>query len=352
VGRKKSSPFAARNGPATTMKKIAIIGAGSWGTALAIVLGQSTRAHHISLWVHSTDVAQTLLARRVNEIYLPGFTLPKEIEISQHFAAAVDGADYVLGVMPSAHAAGVYGGLLAHLRPEIPIISATKGIETGKLLRMSEVIRETVGARFSPQVAVLSGPSFAREVAHDDPTALVIASEDCALAAQIQEELSGPSLRLYTNNDVAGVEFGGAFKNVIALTAGVAQGLGLGHSSQAALITRGLAEMGRLGVRLGAQAETFVGLAGLGDLVLTCTGELSRNRAVGVELGRGRKLGEILAATRMVAEGVGTTSAVWTLARRLAISMPITEQIYAVLYEDRPPRDAMRELMSRPLKNE
>jgi len=334
------------------MKKIAIIGAGSWGTALAIVLSQSPRAHRISMWVHSADVAQTLLSRRVNDIYLPGFILPEGIEIGRDFAAAVDGADYVLGVMPSAHAGDVYSGLLPHLRPEIPIISATKGIETGNLLRMSEVIRETVGVKFPPRVVVLSGPSFAREVAQAEPTALVIAADDVALAAEVQEEFSGPSLRLYTNTDVAGVEFGGAFKNVISLTAGVAQGLGLGHNAQAALITRGLAEMARLGVVLGAHRETFVGLAGLGDLVLTCTGKLSRNRAVGIELGRGRKLPEILASTRMVAEGVSTTAAVWTLAQRLAISMPITEQMHAVLYENRPPRDAIRELMSRPLKNE
>lgn len=293
-----------------------------------------------------------LAVRRVNDIYLPGFILPKEIEIGMDFAAALDGADYVLGVMPSAHAASVYSALLPHLRPETPIISATKGIETGKLLRMSEAIRETVGARFSPRVAVLSGPSFAREVAQQEPAALVIASADASLAAEIQEELSGPSLRLYTNADVAGVEFGGAFKNVIALAAGASQGLGLGHNTQAALITRGLTEMARLGVMLGAQAETFVGLAGLGDLVLTCTGKLSRNRGVGIELGHGRKLGEILAASRRVAEGVSTTAAVWTLARRLAVSMPITEQMHAVLYEDRSPRDAIRELMSRPLKNE
>jgi glycerol-3-phosphate dehydrogenase (NAD(P)+) len=334
------------------MKKIAIIGAGSWGTALAMALGQSHRRHSISLWVHNNDIAHMLRDGRVNEVYLPGFKLPTEIEVTQDFAAALAGADYVLGVMPSAHARAAYVAMKPHLRPGVPVISATKGIEAETLLRMSELIAAVRGGATSSPVAVLSGPSFAREVARGDPCAIVIASRDAALAAEIQEEFFGPSLRLYTNSDVTGVELGGAVKNIIAIAAGVGEGMDLGHNAMAALITRGLAEIMRLGNALGARSETLAGLAGLGDLVLTCTGSLSRNRAVGVELGRGKKLAEILSSTRMVAEGVGAASAVWALAQRHGVDMPITEQMNAVLYNDRSPRDAMRDLMTRPLKNE
>lgn len=333
------------------MKKIAIIGAGSWGTALAIALCQSHRPHRIALWAHHNDVAQLLRERRVNEVYLPGFVLPPEIEITQDLAALSD-ADYVLGVMPSRHARDVYTAIRARLRPGVPIISATKGIEAVTLLRMSEVIQDVCGPMDGSPVAVLSGPSFAREVAEGKPTAVVIASQDAAVAAEIQEEFVGPSLRLYTNTDVVGVELGGAVKNVIAIAAGVAEGLGLGRNAMAALITRGLAEIMRLGNALGARSETLAGLAGLGDLVLTCTGSLSRNRTVGIELGRGRKLVEIVASTRMVAEGVGAASAVWALAQRNHVEMPFTEQMHAVLYDSRSPRDAIRDLMVRPLKNE
>jgi glycerol-3-phosphate dehydrogenase (NAD(P)+) len=334
------------------MKKIAIIGAGSWGTALAIALRQSHRPHRIALWVHHNDVAQMLRERRVNEVYLPGFELAPEIEITQDLAAALSDADYVLGVTPSRHARDVYTAMRPHLRPGVPVISATKGIEAETLLRMSQVIHDVCGSMDGSPVAVLSGPSFAREVAQGKPTAVVIASQDADVAAEIQEEFVGPSLRLYTNTDVAGVELGGAVKNVIAIAAGVAEGLEVGRNAMAALITRGLAEIMRLGNALGARSETLAGLAGLGDLVLTCTGSLSRNRAVGIELGRGRKLAEIVASTRMVAEGVGTASAVWALAQRNNVEMPFTEQMHALLYDGRSPRDAIRDLMVRPLKNE
>jgi glycerol-3-phosphate dehydrogenase (NAD(P)+) len=334
------------------MKKIAIIGGGSWGTALAIALCKSHRPHRVSLWVHHNDIAHMLRERRVNEVYLPGFELAPEIEITQDFACALAEADYVLGVMPSAHARAAYTAMRSHLRASVPIISATKGIEAETLLRMSELIADVCGGVSSARIAVFSGPSFAREVARGDPCAIVIGSHDATLATEIQEEFFGPSLRLYTNNDVTGVELGGAVKNIIAIAAGVGEGMELGHNAMAALITRGLAEIMRLGNALGARSETLAGLAGLGDLVLTCTGSLSRNRAVGIELGRGKKLSEILRSTRMVAEGVGAASAVWALAQCHGVDMPITEQMYAVLYNDRSPRDAMRDLMTRPLKNE
>ncbi len=334
------------------MKKIAIIGAGSWGTALAIALCRSRAQHRISLWAYEREVVDSLRDRRVNEIFLPGFEVPRETEVTGDLAEAARDAEIVLGVVPSAHARRIYTALLPHLTPSTAIVTATKGLEPESLLRMTELIQEVVSSKFVPRVAALSGPSFAREVARGDPTAVVIASADAALATEVQEEFSGPTFRLYTNADVTGVELGGSVKNVIAIAAGVVEGLGLGYNSAAALITRGLAEMTRLGVALGARAETLAGLAGMGDLVLTCTGGLSRNRTVGVELGKGRKLEEILANTKMIAEGVGTTAATRTLARRLGIEMPITEQMYAVLYEGRAPHDAIRELMVRRLKHE
>jgi glycerol-3-phosphate dehydrogenase (NAD(P)+) len=334
------------------MKKIAVIGAGSWGTALTIALGRSRAKHRIALWVYEKEVAETLRSRRVNEVFLPGFEVPADLEVTQDLAEALAGADLVLGVMPSAHARRLYTLMLPHLGPDVPIVSATKGLEPETLLRMTEVIEQVAKPKFSPRVAALSGPSFAREVARGDPTAVAIASKDLKLAAELQEEISGPTFRLYTNDDVVGVELGGAVKNVIAIAAGVIEGLGFGFNTAAALITRGLAEMTRLGCAMGARRETMGGLAGMGDLVLTCTGGLSRNRTVGAELGKGRKLEEITGSMRMVAEGIGTTAATHSLARRLGIEMPITEQMYAVLYEGRSPRDAIRELMERPLKAE
>jgi glycerol-3-phosphate dehydrogenase (NAD(P)+) len=334
------------------MKKIAILGAGSWGTALALVVQRSREPHRVSLWVRRPELAQALLRTRVNEEYLPGFELPPGVEMTDDIAAALDGAAIVLGVIPSEHARTVYTQALPHLRPEMALVSATKGLDFPALGTMSQVITSIVAQRFPARVAVLSGPSFAREVARGDPTAVVVAANDAALAAEIQEELAGPAFRLYTNTDVAGVELGGAVKNVIAIAAGVCAGLGLGHNSMAALVTRGLAEMTRLGCALGGRRETLAGLAGLGDLVLTCTGALSRNRSVGVALGQGRKLEEIQRGMRMVAEGVRTTAATVELARRHGVEVPITDQMYAVLYQQHPPQDAIRELMERRLKNE
>jgi len=334
------------------VNKIAIIGGGSWGTALAIVLSRSRRPHALSLWVHDAKLGAALRESRENNVYLPEFKVPREVEITSDIAVALANAEIVLGVIPSAHARIVYTAMLPHLKPGATIVSATKGIEHDSHFRMSEVIAEVCARHSVKGIAVLSGPSFAREVARGDPTAVVIASHDAALASGLQEEFAGATFRLYTNDDVIGVEIGGAVKNVIAIAAGVCAGLNLGANTTAALLTRGLAEMTRLAIALGGRRDTLAGLAGMGDLVLTSTGALSRNRAVGVELGKGRALQEILSTTRMVAEGVGTTAATRELARRAKIEMPIIEQMYATLYEHRAPREAIRELMERRLKSE
>jgi len=306
----------------------------------------------VSLWVFEADICESLRTKRVNDVFLPGFEVPREVEVTNRLNEALAGADIVLSVMPSAHARKLYEQMLPHLGPQMVFVTATKGLEPESLERISEVIRKTVGGKFEARVAALSGPSFAKEVARGDPTAVVIASSDAGLTQMVQEEFSGPTFRLYGNDDVAGVELGGAVKNVIAIAAGVCEGLGFGHNTIAALITRGLAEMTRLAVAMGGRRETLAGLAGMGDLVLTCTGGLSRNRSVGVELGKGRKLQEIIGSMRMVAEGVSTTAATVQLARKRNVEMPITEQMHAVLYEGRAPRDAIRELMERRLKQE
>src|ERR1035437_5982077 len=334
------------------MKKIAIIGGGSWGTALAIALTRSSRPHRLALWAHSADVVELLRTKRVNEIYLPGFELPAEVEVTGALEKALAGADIVLGVMPSAHAREMYRAMRPHLEPHLVFVSATKGLEPATHARISEIITEEIGRDFPSRIAVLSGPSFAVEVAAGDPTVVVLASADAALAAGVQEEFSGPRFRLYTNDDVIGTEIAGAVKNVIAIAAGVCTGLGLGTNTMAALVARGLAEMTRLAVALGGRRDTLAGLAGVGDLILTSTGALSRNRSVGIELGKGRELAEILGATRMVAEGVGSAAATLELARRAGIEMPITEQVHAVLTAGRTTRDSIRELMERRLKQE
>jgi len=334
------------------VKKIAIIGGGSWGTALAIVLTRSATPHRLALWAHSADIVEMLSTRRINEIYLPGFPLPAGVEVTGAFEQAIAGADVILGVMPSAHAREMYRAMRPHIEPHAVFVSATKGLEPATHARISDVIAQEIGPGNSPRIAVLSGPSFAAEVAAGDPTVVVLAATDAALAAQIQKEFSGPRFRLYTNDDVIGTEIAGAVKNVIAIAAGVSAGLGLGTNTMAALVTRGLAEMTRLAVALGGRRETLAGLAGVGDLILTSTGALSRNRSVGIELGKGRELREILGATRMVAEGVGSAAAVLDLARRAGVEMPITEQVHAVLTAGRASRDAIGELMERRLKQE
>jgi len=306
----------------------------------------------LSLWAHSADIVELLRTKRVNEVYLPGFELPAEIAVTGSMGEALAEAEIVLGVMPAAHARSVYRAMRQHLAAQSVFVSATKGLEPATHARISEVISEELRERSPLRIAILSGPSFALEVAEGDPTVAVLASADAALAAEVQEEFSGPRFRLYTNDDVIGTEIAGAVKNVIAIAAGTSMGLGLGTNTMAALVTRGLAEMTRLAVALGGRRETLAGLAGVGDLILTSTGALSRNRSVGVELGKGRELGEILGATRMVAEGVGSAAATLELARRAGIEMPITEQVHAVLTAGRATRNSIRDLMERRLKQE
>ncbi len=326
------------------------MGAGSWGTALAALL--APRFEHVRLWVYEADLAERLAATRVNDVFLPDCRLPDNVLVSSSFDAVLSGAQIVLGVMPSAHARRTYQAMLGFLDPSMLFVSATKGIENGTLLRMTEVVKQVVSAKFTPRVAALSGPTFAKEVVRGEPAAVAIASPDMDLTRDIQAAFSGPSFRLYTNDDVVGVELGAALKNVIAIGAGICQGLGLGNNTMAALITRGLAEVTRLAVSMGGRPKTLAGLAGLGDLVLTCTGALSRNRQVGMELAKGRTIQEILAGMRMVAEGVETTTAAVDLARLHGVEMPITEQMHAIVKLGRPPREAIRELMERSLKGE
>jgi len=332
------------------MTNLAIIGGGSWGTALAIAL--APRAQSVTLWVHEADLASRMASSRQNDIFLPGFRLPDGVRITTDLPAALENAEIVLGVMPSHHARGIYTAMLPHLKPSMILVSATKGLEQSSLLRMSEVIQHVAKAKFEPRVAVLSGPTFAREVAAGNPTAVVVASSSPEVARCVQEAFSGPSFRLYTNSDMAGVEIGAALKNVIAIGAGICEGLGLGHNPTAALITRGLAEITRLAIAMGGQATTLAGLAGLGDLVLTCTGDLSRNRHVGKELGSGRPLGAILGSLRTVAEGVETCASAVALGQKFGVDLPIIQQMHAVLNAGKSPREAVRDLMDRSLKGE
>ena len=334
--------------------KIAILGGGAWGTALAIVLTRNSR-HSVRLWAYEPEVCDSIVAQRENLLYLPGCKLPSGVTATNCFSEALDGAEIVVSVMPSNFCRKILEEVRPNLTPQMLFVSATKGIEAVTHLRitevLSEVLRENNG--FSPRVGALSGPSFAYEVARGHPTAITIASSDSDLAQSVQRAFSDPLFRVYTNADVIGVELGGALKNVIAIAAGVCAGLELGHNSVAALITRGLAEITRLAVAGGGRPETLAGLAGLGDLVLTCTGSLSRNRSVGVELGRGRKLPEILASMRgAVAEGIPTTHAAVGLAQRHRVEIPITQQMFEILENGKSPRDAMQELMARRSKSE
>jgi len=329
---------------------LAIIGGGSWGTALSIVL--APRFESLHLWVYETDLAPRMRATRENDVYLPDLRVPDHVEIVTELGAALDGAEIVLGVIPSRHARGLYTRMLPHLHPSMIFASATKGLEDGTLLRMSDVLAEVVGRSFAPRIAVLSGPTFAREVARGEPTALVVASTDLETASRVQAAFSGSTFRLYTNADPIGVEVGGALKNVIAIAAGVVQGLGLGSNTMAALITRGLAEITRLAVVMGGQRNTLAGLAGLGDLVLTCEGEQSRNRKVGIGLARGLTLSEITGSTPMIAEGVESCAAAVALGAKFGVDLPIIQQMHAVLHLSKDPREAIRDLMERALKGE
>jgi glycerol-3-phosphate dehydrogenase (NAD(P)+) len=334
------------------MSRIAILGAGAWGTALGISLVRRG-GHEVTLWSHTAAKAAAMQAARENAAYLPGVALPKDLNITGDLESAVKQAEVLLLVTPSEALRATMNTIAPLLTEDQVLVSATKGIEDETSLRMSQVLEQVTGRAGKQKIAALSGPSFAQEVAAGMPTALTVAAADITLAQQLQREFSSNTLRLYTNEDVVGVELGGALKNVIAISAGIVAGLELGHNSAAALITRGIAEMTRLAVACGGKRETMAGLAGMGDLVLTCTGSLSRNRTVGVELGHGRKLPEILAGLHgKVAEGVRTTTAALGLARKNGVEMPITEQMAMILHEGKSPRDAIRELMSRPGRDE
>jgi len=330
--------------------RIAVIGAGSWGTTLANLLAK--KGLDVTLWAYERELVERLRAARVNDLFLPDVELDPRLAYSSDLAETAGGRQLVVLVSPSQVMRRVVEQLRPRLDDDCLLVSAAKGIENDTLLLMSEVLADVLGAAVAGRSAYLSGPSFAREVAAELPTAVAVAAADGEVARTVQDLFRTDYFRVYTNPDVIGVEIGGALKNVIALAAGVSDGLGFGHNARAALINRGLVEMARLGAAKGAQAETFAGLAGMGDLVLTCTGDLSRNRTVGIELGRGRKLGEILGGMRMVAEGVKTTLSAYQLAQKLSVVMPITEQMYQILYQDKAPRQAVSELMMRQQKAE
>ena len=330
------------------MKQIAIIGAGSWGTALAIMAARA--GHNVRLWSRNQDVVNSVNDKRVNSRYLSSTTIPAEVTATGDINFALDNAPMVLLATPSHAARETLTTMSSHLHEAAIIVSVAKGIEIESGKRISEIAKEVVAA--SHPFVSLSGPSFAKEVVEGHPTAIVAASKDNVAAHAVQNDLSFENLRIYTNADVVGTEVGGSVKNVMAIAAGMTAGLGFGANSVAALITRGLAEITRLARREGAQMETLMGLAGLGDLVLTCTGQLSRNRFVGEELGKGRTLEEITSEMSEVAEGINTTRAVKKLADRTGLEMPITNEVNAVLYDGKPARDAVAELMSRPLREE
>ncbi len=334
------------------MSRIAIIGAGAWGTALALSLARRG-GHNLSLWAHSPAHAAELNDSGENSRYLPHFVLPADVRVTSDLLRATAGADIILCATPSQHLRTIMAQLAPRLTSQQIILSASKGIEDTTFLRMSQVVAEQVRERAANPFAALSGPSFAQEVAAGMPTAIAVAADDEAIGKAIQDAFTSPSLRVYRNQDVTGTELGGALKNIIALAAGVVHGLELGSNSAAALITRGMAEMTRLSIACGGRRETLTGLSGIGDLILTCTGGLSRNRSVGIELGKGRKLPAILEGLNgKVAEGVRTTTAALGLAARYGVEMPITEQVAAILHEDKSPQDAIRDLMTRPGRTE
>lgn len=330
------------------MRTVTVLGAGSWGTALAVHLARI--GHDVRLWARDPELVADMSSRRANRTYLPDVALASSISVTHALDGALRGVDLVVSAIPSHGCRAVMQAAAPHVPPGAIMVSATKGLEAGSLLRMSEVIGQELGP--GRPVVVLSGPSFASEVARDLPTAVLAASCNAEAADVVQSEFRGPTFRLYGSSDVVGVEIGGAMKNVIAIAAGVVEGVGLGHNALAALITRGLAEITRLACAAGGKRETLAGLSGLGDLVLTCTGELSRNRRVGIELARGRPLDEIVSTTKMVAEGVRTTHAVLALGSRLGIELPIATQMDEVLSGRSDLRTALAALMLRPQRAE
>ncbi len=329
---------------------IGVVGGGSWGTALANLLG--TKGYDIDFWVYEEEVRAQILTYRESRIFLPGIPLSERLNPTGDLRQAVMGKDLVLMVVPS----HLMRTVSQHMSPHVPdnalIVSASKGIENQTHLTMSGVLAQTLARIPEIRIAVLSGPSFAREVALQSPTVVTVASKNPATAMQVQQIFATPFFRVYTHDDIIGVELGGSVKNVIAIAAGIIDGLGLGLNTRAALITRGLAEIRRLGLKLGASAHTFAGLAGVGDLVLTCTGDLSRNHTVGKKIGEGRTLPDILSETRTVAEGIKTAESVFSLSSRLGVEMPISHAVYRILYEGLSPKEAVYQLMTRDLKQE
>ncbi|MBN2494153.1 MAG: NAD(P)-dependent glycerol-3-phosphate dehydrogenase [Deltaproteobacteria bacterium] len=330
--------------------RVGVIGAGAWGTALAEL--SASKGYEVMLWAFEPEVSEEVNLQHENRTYFPGVRLPESLKATSSLAEALDGRELVLLAVPSHVMRDVVSKAAAHLPRGVPIVSASKGIENDTLMTMSEVLEDILPIVYHPMLAFLSGPSFAREVSRGVPTAVSVAARFERVAQQVQHMLASSSFRTYTSTDVTGVELGGALKNVMAIAAGAADGLGFGHNATAALITRGLAEMSRLGVKMGANPLTLAGLSGMGDLVLTCTGGLSRNRQVGQKLGQGMKLADILGAMRQVAEGVKTARSVQALAQREEIEMPIADQVYRMLYEDLPALEAVSNLMGRSLKKE
>ncbi|MGM0643348.1 MAG: NAD(P)H-dependent glycerol-3-phosphate dehydrogenase [Thermodesulfobacteriota bacterium] len=331
-------------------KKIGVVGAGSWGTALAKHL--AGKGFEIDLWAFEKEVKEQIQKTRENQYFLEGVTLPENIHPSNDLEKVVSGKDLVLVVVPSHCMREVAQNMKGFMRPESIVVSASKGIENKTHLTMTDILREKFDFMDSGNFAVLSGPSFAKEVADNSPTVVAAASSDLKTAEFVQKVFSGPAFRVYVNTDTVGVEIGGAVKNVIAIAAGICDGMALGYNARAALITRGLAEMKRLGTRLGADPLTLAGLAGVGDLMLTCTGELSRNYTVGKKIGKGQKIEDIISEMRMVAEGVKTTKSVYNLSRKLGVELPICNEVYYVLFEDLDVNQTIKRLMNRDLKHE
>ncbi len=327
-----------------------MIGAGSWGTALADLLAE--KGHDVTLWVREEEVYQQILEEHENRVFLPGARLCPSLRPVRTYEEAMDGRDLVMLVVPSHVIRGVVQGIRPHLRPEMDLVTGTKGIENDTLMMVSEVVQEEIPDWDMAGFGCLAGPSFAREVSRRHPTAVAVACPDVDRARRLQDVFSTESFRVYAGGDLVGTQLGGALKNVIALGAGVSDGLGFGHNARAALITRGLAEITRLAVALGANPLTLAGLAGMGDLVLTCTGDLSRNRSVGLQIGQGRLLEEITSSMNMVAEGVRTARSAYALGKKIGVELPITDQVYRILYEGKNPLEAVRDLMTRKLKQE
>ncbi len=332
------------------MMRVAVVGAGSYGTCLAILLASS--GHEVTLWCRGEELAEQMRGSGENAVYLPGYALPAAIEVTTDLTAAVAHKQLVLGVTPSHAIRQVLGAVAAHLDPDVVVVNASKGLEEGTLDTIDRIYADIFPPAIAARAQYLSGPTFAKEIAAGLPAAIVLAGRELDAVRRVQEELSCDWLRVYTSDDVTGVLIGGALKNVVAIAAGLSDGLGFGLNARAALITRGLAEITRIGAAMGANPLTFAGLSGMGDLVLTCSGDLSRNRRVGLALGQGKRLDEIVSEMRMVAEGVKTTKVAHALARAQGVPAPLTSFMHAVLYEGREAREGIARLMRRPLKDE